>query len=104
MTSETLFRILTPEGLLSYDVFTLAQPQPAGLKPDCVAVVDQNNGRQMTVHKTRLVSSTMPAAVEAKGHRKSVCLKCGRVEGVVQEQIRCPHHHNVSCGLVEASV
>ncbi len=102
MTSETLFRILTPEGLLSYDVFTLVQPQPGGLKRDCVAVVDQNNGRQMTVHQTRLVPWRMPGPVAADGHHKSVCLKCGRVEGVVQEQIPCPHHHDGSCGLIEA--
>ena len=103
MTSQTLFRILTSEGLVSLDLFTIAQPQPVNLKTGCLLVVNQANGNLVTVHQTRLIPSGIPSCVASDGQRKSVCLKCGRVEGVVQEQIHCPYHHGVPCGLIEAN-
>ena len=60
MTTEPLFRVRTPEGLVTYDVFSLVRPQPAGMRVGCVLVIDQNNGRRMTVHKTRLIPAALP--------------------------------------------
>ncbi|MGO8691411.1 MAG: hypothetical protein ACLQLG_17445 [Thermoguttaceae bacterium] len=104
MTAEMLYRIQTPEGLVSYDVFTLARPQPAGMRIGCVLVIDQNNGNRMTVHKTRLIPAAIPTDAGADDQQKSICLKCGRVEGVVEDQVQCPHHHDADCGLIEAPV
>ncbi len=100
MTSQGRFRILTPDGLVSLDLFLLATRQPTGLKAGCVLVVNQESGGLLTVHRSRLIPALSGAT--ADGQQKSVCLKCGRVEGVVEEQIRCPFHHGVPCGLIEA--
>jgi hypothetical protein len=104
MVANTLYRIRTPEGLITYDLFTLARPQPAGMRTGCVLVIDQNNGSRMTVHKTRLIRAAMPDSAGAGEQPKSVCLKCGRVEGVVEEQVQCPHQHDALCGLIESPV
>ncbi len=71
MTSQTLFRILTSEGLMSLDLFTIALPQPANLKAGCLLVVNQSNGNRLTVHQTRLVPSGLPSCVADDGQRKA---------------------------------
>ena len=90
MTAEMLYRIQTPEGLVSYDVFTLARPQPAGMRIGCVLVIDQNNGNRMTVHKTRLIPAAIPTDAGAGNQQKSICLKCGRVEGSSRTRSSAP--------------
>jgi hypothetical protein len=97
MTSQQ-YRILTPDGLLTVDTFVLAAQQPPSVKAGCTLVVHQQSGAAITVHKTRLFPADPMAAIEKP---KSVCLKCGRVEGVIQDRVTCPEHGGIACGMVE---
>jgi hypothetical protein len=102
MNYHQRFRILTPGGRLSRDLFIVADDQPRTLKPDCLVVVHEPSGRQITVHDTRLFpadsSDTKPFS-----RRMDVCVKCGRVARVPQEQVPCPYGGDVPCSLLEAS-
>jgi hypothetical protein len=99
MASPQLFQILTPDGLSS-ETFVVPLDQPASIKKDCVLVIHDRSGKTFTVHRTRLfpVGST----TVAKKHRHA-CLKCGRVAGVVQDEVTCPEHGGVACGMIEAA-
>ena len=93
MTSPELYRILMPGDRLSQDSFRVPVEQPNSIiRWNCVLVVNDRDGTQLTVHRARL----FPLAL---GEPKKACLKCGRVLGVVQDQVKCPYdeRNRVNC-------
>jgi hypothetical protein len=103
MANQRQFRILTPDGLLSLDTYVLAAEQPRTIKAGCLLVVDARSGRAITVHDTRLFPVDAVDSAMGVGLSKRACLKCGRVEGVIEDQVPCPEHDGGPCGLVERS-
>jgi hypothetical protein len=103
MADPKRYRILTPDGLLSYDTFVVSAEQPRTIRAGCVLVAHQRTGRLLTVHETRLfpAEAHAPAAVARKP--KSACLKCGRVKGVIEDMVTCPHHGDAACPMIEPS-
>ena len=99
--STQRFQVITPEGWVAPDTFLLADEQPPAIKPDCVLIVHEASGRPLTVHRTRLVALEDRTVQSPAEQRKSVCLKCGKVEGVVGDQVACPRHGQTDCGLIE---
>jgi hypothetical protein len=96
------FRIVTVEGLLSHDTFVIAAERSTPVKAGCLVVINERDGGLVTVHRDRLVP-VEPAGPPILYHEsRTACLKCGRVEGVIQDHVSCPHHGDVSCGLLEA--
>lgn len=98
MTKPQRFRILTVEGVLSYDTFVIGAQQPTGVIAGCLVVVNEQDGRQLTVHRTRLVPV---GETPRPSPPKTACMECGRVEGVVKDEVVCPHHGGVACGLLK---
>ena len=94
MTNHELYRILMPGDRLSHDVFRVLVEQPNSMRSNCVLVVNDRDGTQLTVHRARLFSIAL-------GEPKKACLKCGRVLGVVQDQVKCPYDEDEPCELVE---
>jgi hypothetical protein len=103
MASKKRFRILTPDGLLSRETFGLPAEQPLALRPGCVVVVNERTGVILTVHDTRLFPAEAAESINVVGEPKSVCLKCGKVKGVIEDQVSCPYHDAVSCGMMQPS-
>ena len=101
MNANQQFRILAPDGRLSRDTFALSAKQPNNIKAGCLLVVNLQSGGAITVHQTRLFLieniQTMAPAVKPK----SMCWKCGRVDGVVQDQVACPEHSGIKCAMLE---
>jgi len=100
MTEKARFHILTPEGVIPPDTFVLADEQSTNVLEECRLVLHEPSGRLLTVHRTRLIPVSDPAIKSIK-HKRSVCLKCGHVEGVVLDMVHCPNHHGKNCGLLE---
>ena len=99
------FRVLTLEGLLSYDVFTLADPQPLNLMPGHVLILDEETDTPLTVSQQRLVPVETAGYVVAGAQApKIACHKCGKVEGVRDDGVHCPVHHGIECGMGEVRV
>jgi hypothetical protein len=94
MANQQEYRILTPDGRLSHDTFLVALEQPGTIFPGCVLVVNERDGTQLTVHPARLYPI-------AEAQPKRVCLKCGRVLGVAEDQVKCPYDEDNPCGLME---
>jgi len=103
MIAQNRFRVLTPDGMLSYDSFVLSPEQPPTIKEGCVLIVDERKGAKLTVHETRLFPEEAARSMPVVEPPKSVCLKCGRVQGVIEDQVTCPFHEETPCGLVEIS-
>lgn len=101
MTDEKQFRILTPDGRLSHDTFVVPVEQPRKIKTGCLLVLHEGSGRRVTVHTTRLFPADAVSSLPF-GRQLDVCPTCGRVEGVVEDQITCPYHGDSPCGLVES--
>jgi hypothetical protein len=101
MTEKAGFYILTPEGVIPPDTFVLVNHQPIKILEGCLLVIHEASGRQMTIHRTRLIPINDPAVASLK-HKHSVCPKCGKVEGIVLDNVPCPNHHGINCGLIEA--
>ena len=97
MDTSQRFRVVMPGGLTSLDTFILVDPQPERIKAGCVLAAHEPSGRQITVHSTRLLPAETPGESE---HR--ICLECGKVEGVVEDEVLCPHGENGLCGLTAA--
>jgi hypothetical protein len=95
MADKKLYRVLTPDGQLSPDSFVLASEQPDVLQNDCVLIVNERDGTQLTTHRDRLFSITKV------GERKQACLRCGHVLGVVEDQVQCPYDEGSPCDLLE---
>jgi hypothetical protein len=92
------FRLLLPDGMLTRDTFVLPPQQPQAIKRGCVLIVHERTGDLMTVHDSRLFPAEAPRIPLLAGSKRA-CLKCGRVQGVVEDQVRCPEH-NGECGLL----
>jgi hypothetical protein len=95
------FRVLTPDGLISYDVYALAVSQPPSLRAGCVLLINQSDGTRLVASRTRLIAIGSPGDVLPVSRAKSVCLKCGKVEGVPEDGVVCPHHNPHVCDLLE---
>ena len=100
MTEQKRFQILSPDGLLSPERYLISAVQPPNIKSGCLLAVDQLSGRRITVHESRIFPAKADDAPAFDPAAMSVCLKCGRVEGVVEDQVTCPHHGDAACGLV----
>jgi hypothetical protein len=100
MTEKAKFYILTPEGVVPPDAFTLAEAQPAKILEGCILVVHEATQKQLTIHRTRLIPVNDSAVASLK-HKHSVCTKCGHVQGIVLDTVPCPNHHGINCGLLE---
>jgi hypothetical protein len=103
MADRRQFRILSPDGLLSYDTYVLPPEQPRTIRAGCVLVIDERTGRAFTVHDTRLFPAEAAGSIAPVERPKHVCLKCGKVEGVIDDQVTCPTNDGGSCGLLEPS-
>ena len=95
MANQKQYRILTPDGRLSHDTFAVASEQPKAIHPGCVLVVNVDDGTRLTVHRDRLFLTAEPEEPQR------VCLRCGRVSGVVEDQVQCPYDQGNSCELLE---
>lgn len=95
MGDQKYYRILSPEGRLSHETFAVAAHQPETLQEGCVLVVNDVDGTQLTTHRDRLFS-TVDAA-----ERKKACLRCGKVLGVVEDEVQCPYDEGSPCDLLE---
>ena len=102
MTERQQYSILTPDGRLSSDVFSLSAEQPSNIKAGCLLLVHDATGRTFTVHETRVFPAGATSSVSIVGQSKQACPKCGKVQGVVQDQVACPNDGG-PCGLVERS-
>jgi hypothetical protein len=95
MAEQKHYRILAPEGRLSHDTFVVVSQQPEAIQADCVLVVNDLDGTQLTAHRDRLFS------VSEAGTPRRACLRCGKVLGVVEDQVHCPYDDDNSCELLE---
>jgi hypothetical protein len=95
MANQKLYRILTPDGRLSHDTFVVASEQPKAIHPGCVLVVNVDDDTRLTVHRDRLFMTA-----EAK-EPQMVCLRCGRVSGVAEDQVQCLYDEGKACDLLE---
>ena len=100
MPEPALFYILTPEGVIPAETFVLADQQPKTILKDCLLVVHQASGRVLTIHRTRLIPINDPA-IKFLMHKHSVCIKCGKVEGIVLDEVSRPNDSGHKCGLLE---
>ena len=95
MADQKQYRILTPDGRLSHDTFVVPSEQPATIQANCLLLVNDSDGTQLTVHRDRLF------AIADAGEATKVCLKCGRVLGVVEDQVQCPYDEDGLCNFLE---
>jgi hypothetical protein len=95
MNDNKRFRIVMPGGLPSSDTFFAANPQPGRIRAGCLLMTHEPSGRQITVHASRLLPAE---AVGQDSHR--VCLTCGKVEGVVEDEVVCLQEGGDACALV----
>jgi hypothetical protein len=100
MPGQKRFRILTPDGLLSHDTFVLPANQPRDIPAGCVRVIHEQSGRMVTVHDSRLFPAGATESPQFAQKPMSACLKCGRVAGVMAEQVTCPDHSEGTCGML----
>jgi hypothetical protein len=99
MTHETHFRLVLPGGLASLDTFVPVSPQPHRIRAGCVLMIHEPSGRELTVHTSRLLPVEVEIeAAEHDAHR--VCLTCGKVEGVVEDEVVCPNEASGVCTMV----
>ncbi len=100
MKEKIHFCLLTPEGTITPDTFIIADKQPRTILEGCLLIVHEASGRQMTVHRTRLIpiDTAESALFKPCAH---ACPKCGKVEGIVLDNVICPHHGGGNCGLLE---
>ncbi len=104
MSEAVGYRVALPDGRLSDEIVVSANRQPSRIHRFCVLVVDQESGRCYTIHRSRLVplaAAPPPPSPEPK-RRKSVCFECGRVEGIVYDEVQCPYRGGAPCGLIKA--
>jgi hypothetical protein len=103
MMAPKRYRILAPDGMLSDDSYVLSPEQPPTIKKGCVQILDDCTGAKVTVHETRLFPEDADRPIPVAKASKSVCMKCGKVQGVVEDQVACPFHEHIPCGLLEVS-
>jgi hypothetical protein len=93
MADQRHYRVLSPDGRLSHDTFVVPAEQPAAIPQGCTLVVNERDGSQLTVHSGRLfpIAETQPT---------KVCLNCGKVLGVVEDQVKCLYDEGNPCDLL----
>jgi VanZ family protein len=96
-------RIIVREGVLTEDLFQVPSEQPAGIKIGCVLAINQRDGTLKTVHRSRLVPIEAGQSPQAAAIQ-SVCLKCGKVAGVVEDEVTCPYENEGPCKVLEEHV
>ena len=97
MTDQKRFRIVMPGGLTSLDTFVVADRQPDRIRAGCLLMTHARSGRQITIHVSRLT----PIDIDAAGQSvRGVCPECGKVEGVVEDEVVCPYECGTACGLL----
>jgi|WetSurMetagenome_2_1015567.scaffolds.fasta_scaffold942669_1 hypothetical protein len=101
MTDKPRFCILAPDNVISPDTFVLADEQPLTIRADCLLAVHEASGQTVTVHQSRLIPLSALTAPPVQSKRQSVCLKCGKVQGVALDQVECPNHGDAACGMLE---
>ena len=101
MISQRHFRLLLPSGVLTSDTFVLPAEQPRTIKPGCVLVVHERSGDLLTVHDTRLFPTEVVGTTPVVAESKRPCFKCGKVQGVIEDQVSCPEKDGAACGLLE---
>ena len=74
----------------------------APAKAGCLVVINERDGAVVTVHRDRLVPVETVGPPILYHESRTACLKCGRVEGVVEDHVTCPFHGDIPCGLLEA--
>jgi hypothetical protein len=89
--------------MLSGDTFVLPPEQPRNLKADCTLVIHERSGALLTVRDTRLFPAEAAGALPVADASKSACLKCGTVQGVIEDRVSFRDHDGGSCGMVEPS-
>jgi VanZ family protein len=94
------FRIIVREGALTEDVFLVPSEQPATIKTGCVLAINRRDGSLQTVHGSRLVPTEAGQSPQA-ATVASVCLKCGKVAGVVEDAVICPYENDGPCKVLE---
>ena len=60
MSCQTRYRILTSDGRISFDAFTVAAEQPPEADGDWLLMVNDCTGEPLMVHATRLIPLAMP--------------------------------------------
>ncbi len=101
MPEQQRFRVLTPEGKVTFDTFLLADKKPKTFRTGCVLLINEETGRPITVHQTRLLPVSS-ASSQTRDHKlKTVCYKCMRVEGIEQDEVTCPYHGGKGCDLLK---
>ncbi len=103
MSGRARYRILTPNGLASFDVFTVAAVQPPEANGDWLLMVSDYSGEPLMVHATRLIPLPMPICSAEDNKPRIICHTCGHVEGIDLDKTECPHRHAAPCGLFEAA-
>jgi hypothetical protein len=93
--------LLLPDGLLSAETYLISADQPSAIKKGCVLIVDPQSGVLRTVHETRLFPEEADREISSPELPQGVCLKCGRVMGIVEDQVACPFENKAPCGLLE---
>ena len=104
MSGKERFRLVTPDGLISHDTFVLVDQQPPAFRDECLLLAHSASGRRIAVHRSRVVGARDPEVRALEHRQRSVCLECGKVEGIVEDRVTCPHHDDAECGLLEAKV
>jgi hypothetical protein len=102
MAQKECFHVITREGELTADLFVVVADQPLKIKKDCLLVVNVQDGSQVTVHKSRLVRTENAEQMPLAKATRSACLKCGKVAGVVEDQVTCPNEKDAPCKVLEA--
>jgi hypothetical protein len=101
VTEKARYYILTAEGAIPPDVFVLADEQPKTIIEGCVLLVHEASGKQLSVHRTRIIPINDPTVASLK-HQHSVCPTCGKVAGIVLDKVTCPYQGGSDCGLLES--
>ena len=66
-------------------------------------MVNDHTGEPLMVHATRLIPLAKPTCFAADDRPRIACRTCGHVEGIDEDRIECPHHHDAECGLSAAA-
>ncbi len=69
MSQNPRFRVMSTDGLVSYDTFLIADRQPDSVQPGCLLLVDERTGKEVAVHETRIVPAQLPRSIRRSEDR-----------------------------------